>query len=102
MKIARVAVALTSLGLLAACAYPVSTAEQGAASSGLYFPSAPLASRVFVDGVDAGEAATFDGKKTLLVVAPGRHRLVVRQGSTPLYDKQIYIGAGTHIAIKVN
>ena len=102
MTLARVAVALTALGWLTACAYPVSTADQGAASAGIYFPNAPLTARVFVDGADAGEAATFDGKKTLLVMAPGRHHLVVRQASTPIYDKPIYVGSGAHIAIKVN
>jgi hypothetical protein len=87
---------------LSGCAYPVATVEQGAASSGLYFPGAPVGATVSIDGVGAGEAATFDGRKVLLTIATGSHRVRVESAGAVLYDQSVYIGPGARLAIKVH
>jgi hypothetical protein len=86
---------------LGACAYPVTTAEQGAAPSGLYFTGVPEDARVLVDMADAGLAAAYDGKKAVLEIKPGRRRVIVQSNSSKLYDQNIYVGPGSRMKIKV-
>jgi hypothetical protein len=103
MRISLLAGLLGALGLLGGCAtsYPTTTAEQGGASSSLYFPGAPADAQVSIDGVPAGMAASFDGTKAVLVVEPGRHQVVLRSPSGTLQDKPVYVGAGDRIAVRV-
>ena len=92
------ALAATSLG---GCAYPVSTVEQGGALSGVYFPGAPIGSVAYVDGASSGDASTFDGRKAVLTLPSGTHRIVVKAGSAILVDQVVYVGEGQRVSIKV-
>lgn len=92
------------LGLsAAACApsYPASTVSQGAQDGRLWFSGAPAGARVLIDGVDAGEAALFDGRKAILEVAPGRHVVEVVAAGTPIHAETVMVGAGSRTQIKV-
>jgi hypothetical protein len=86
--------------LLTGCAYPTSMVEQGASNGSVYFPKVGAGTRVILDGADAGEAASYDGKKSVLEVVPGPHRIALRQGSALLYERQIYVGTASKIAIE--
>lgn len=94
------AVALAATLLLGACAYPDTNVQQGAASSGLYFTAAAAGTRVFIDGSDAGDATLYNGKQAVLVVPPGPHQVTLKVGQTVLYDKPVFVGAGSQIEIK--
>ncbi len=87
--------------LLVGCAYPRATVEQGGNNGNLYFPRASVGTRVILDGIDAGDAASYDGQKSVLGVVPGPHRIALRQGAATLYDRQIYVGADARMAIEV-
>jgi sugar/nucleoside kinase (ribokinase family) len=88
--------------LAAACAYPVSTIDQGGGPSGVYFPDAPAGSSVDVDGARLGNPAAHPAAKTPLLLASGRHRIVVRgPDGAVIYDREIYLGDGSQIAVKV-
>lgn len=86
---------------IAGCTYPSAMVEQGGNNASLYFPRAAAGMRVFLDGIDAGEALSFDGKKNVLGVQPGPHRVAVRQGAATVYDRQVYVGADSRVAIEV-
>lgn len=88
-------------GALVSCAYPVTTIEQGGVSAGLYFPNSPVGARVLIDGADAGEAASYDGRKAVLRVEPGKHHVVVSAGSSTFYDRNVYVGGDSRLAIEV-
>jgi hypothetical protein len=93
-QIASVVLAL----LLASCAYPTSTVQQGSMPGELFFPAAQAGARVEVDGVDAGLASAYNGVQTL-AVAPGPHRVIVRQQNRIIIDRAVYIDAGAKVAV---
>lgn len=96
-------IALLLAGGLCGCAYPVTTVDQGSAPTVLFVPYAPADAILVVDGVSYGPASAFNGKKTaVLAVAPGKHRVVVSSGPGNLYDKNIYVGAGSKVAVELN
>lgn len=101
MRLPRFGLAILAAGVLGGCAYPVSTVEQGGASSSVYFKGAPPGSQVFIDGVSSGDAAAYDGRKAVLVVPSGAHRVVVKAGGTLLVDQSVYVGEGQRVSIKV-
>lgn len=88
--------------LAAACAYPVSTVDQGGGPSGIYFPDAPAGSSVNIDGNPLASASAHARAKTILLLPSGRHRIVMRgPDGTVLYDQEVYLGDSSQIAVRV-
>ena len=86
-----------------ACAYPVSTVDQGGQVSGVYFPDSPKDLMVSIDGGENIVAIGFDGVKSILKLKPGRHRIVLRRVSGDIvYNEEIYIGDGARIAVRTD
>lgn len=86
--------------LLGACAYPATTVNQGTPDSSLVVRTAPAGAHVFVDGVDSGPAADYDGVRQVLTVSPGPHQISIRLGGAVLYDQPHFFGAGSRVEIK--
>lgn len=88
--------------LVSGCAYPVSGVEQGSGPSSIYVTTAPADAMLTVDGVSAGYAAAFNGKKkAVFLLQPGRHHVLVSGPSSVLFDKEIYVGAGAKVAVEI-
>lgn len=96
-----IAASVLAAGFLSGCAYPVSSVEQGGAASGIYFKGASSGTEAFIDGASSGDASTYDGRKAILAVPYGTHRIVVKSGGTILVDQVVYVGQGQRVAIKV-
>lgn len=101
MKIGRALAVALAAGAISGCAYPVSTVEQGGASSAIYFKGAPAGAEAFIDGASSGDASVYDGRKAVLAVTSGTRRVVVKSGPVTIFDKVVYIGQGQRVAIKV-
>jgi hypothetical protein len=94
---------MTSVLMMSACAYPISTVDQGGQISGVFFPGAPTDLMVSVDGSENTSAAPFDGNKSILKLQSGRHHIILRRSSGEIvYDQDIYIGDGSRIAIRTD
>lgn len=87
--------------IVSACAYPSTIVEQGGEQGMIYFTEAPPGARVFIDGADAGEAMTFDGRRQVLSLEPGRHNVRVVSGAAELYSSDVYVGAGSRMEVRV-
>lgn len=80
--------------LLSACAYPLSSIEQGQDPSAIYFVGAPPGVQVYVDGVLRGDAEDFNGRGAVLQVTQGRHLIELRRGSETILRKEVFVGEG--------
>lgn len=101
MRIREIGAAILAASILGGCAYPVGTVEQGGASSGIYFKGAPADAEAFIDGANSGDASIYDGRKAVLAVPSGTHRVVVKAGAAILVDQVVYVGQGQRVSIKV-
>lgn len=81
-------------GLTACASYPVSSVSQGTAQGRIAFPGAAPGLRVMVDGVDAGDAAAYDGRAGVLGVAPGRRVVRLMDGATVVMERTLVIAPG--------
>ena len=93
------ALAVVAVGV-ASCAYPVSSAVQGSASSAIYFTNVGVGTQVLIDGAPSGEAISFDGKKAVLVVPTGTHRVVLQRDGVVVHQSSVFVGSGSKVAIK--
>ncbi len=86
---------LILMTLLAGCSMPVTTVRTVESRPSISIVDAPADAELFVDGLPAGKAAGYNGESSVLLIEPGTHRIVVRQGSTVLYDQKIFVDSET-------
>jgi hypothetical protein len=87
---------------LAACAMPSTIVRTPDTRPGIAIQGAPPGSIIFVDGMPAGEAASYDGQPHILLVEPGTHVIVIRDGSGSVIHRQtIFVESETR-TIKVH
>ena len=99
MKVLTTLVAAT---LLSACSLPQTTVHSGSAQPNLLVKGAPTGSTLFVDGLQIGSAAQYDGNPTVLAVLEGTHRVEIRQGAGVVYSEKTFVGAGeTHTVLVI-
>jgi len=89
MKTLLMLLALTTA--LAGCSMPVTTVRSVENRPGIAIAGAPADALVLIDGVSAGTAASYNGEPNVLIVEPGTHRVVVHQGGTVLFDRQVFV-----------
>ena len=82
---------ITLMLILAGCSMPSTTVRTVDSRPGISIAGAPDDAILLVDGLESGRASSYNGKPNLLLIQPGTHRIVVKQGSTILYDQQIFV-----------
>lgn len=106
--------------LIAGCAHPIERVRTVDDRPGLSVVGAPPGAILYVDGVEIGPAADFDGKPEMvpgpgptgrksrrkvpgrvLLLEPGTHHVEIRDGKTVLRAVDIFLGEGTRREIKV-
>ena len=67
----------------------------------LIVTGAPAGSILFLDGVQAGQAAEGSNRPQVLEVAPGTHTLEVKMGDTVSYRENTYVAQGDKRVVTV-
>jgi hypothetical protein len=57
----------------------------------LAFKGAPDNAILFVDGIDMGPAAQYDGDPKVLTVEPGTHNVLVNIGAETIFEKRVFV-----------
>ena len=55
---------------------------------------APVASLVFIDGVQTGQPTASNDHPQILMVAAGAHKVEIHAGDAVVYREDTYVGAG--------
>ena len=92
---------VVSILLANACSYPKSSVRATEENSALVFKGAPSTARVRVDGMEAGLAADYSGKRSLGVL-PGRHVVEVVDNGRVLLREDVFLSAGSIKTLNVS
>ncbi len=97
MNLHRIVPALllvVSLLLATACSYPRTSVRSTEENSAIVFKGAPGTAGVRIDGIEAGTAADYSGKRSLGVL-PGRHVVEVVDNGRVLLRQEVFLSAGS-------
>lgn len=86
---------------LAGCAMPATTVKTGSLRPALAVQGAPAGAMLYVDGLQVGEAARYDGKAQKLLIEEGTHTVEIRQGGTVLHAQRVFAAPGETAAVVV-
>lgn len=79
--------------LLAGCAMPQKQVTSVVAQSSLAFVGAPKDSMLSIDGLYIHSLHLYDGKRQVLSVEPGTHKIIVKdKNGNVLYAETIFLG----------
>lgn len=87
---------------LTACALPTTQVNAGTARPTLTVLGAPAGAVLFIDGLQIGAAANYNGKPNTLLIEEGVHRVELRQGATVLMARQILASGGENTKLSYN
>jgi hypothetical protein len=93
---------LIALTCLSACSWLSSRRSPPSAQpTEIIITGAPVGSRVFVDGVQAGEAVTGNDQSEILSVAPGAHKVEIHVNDAIAYREDTYVDRGDRRVVSV-
>jgi hypothetical protein len=84
---------LVVIAALAGC-MPQTSVRTGMSPPTLTVTGAPLGAILFVDGLDMGFAAQYDGNPKVLAVLEGTHQVEVRLGVNVVYKEKAFVSSG--------
>ena len=93
---------LIALACLSACSWLSSRRSPPSAEPAeIIITGAPVGSRVFVDGVQAGEVVTRNDQSEILSVTPGAHKVEIHVNDTIAYREDTYVDRGDRRVVSV-
>jgi hypothetical protein len=92
---------LIVLACLSACSWFGSKRARLPDPTEIVVTGAPLGSVVFVDGVQAGQAAAVNDRPQIVDVTAGDHRVEIHVGDRVAYREDTYVGPGEHRIVRV-
>jgi hypothetical protein len=86
-----------------ACKYPAPPQiEQADSRPAIGVTGAPEGATLFVDGLEMGLASKFDGKKHVLLVESGTHKIEVKSAAGGLlHSETVFLSSSTTMLIRV-
>lgn len=91
-------IAAIVLVVLAGCTLPQTTVRTGAAAPSLAVKGAPATAVLFVDGVQIGSAAQYNGNPAVLAVLEGVHAIEIRDSGATIFQDKVFVASGeTHV-----
>jgi hypothetical protein len=92
---------LIAVTALAACALPQTSVRTGLLPPTLIVTGAPSGSLLFVDGLEMGSAAQYDGNPKVLAVLEGTHQVEVRLGTSVVHRERAFLSSGQSHTVTV-
>ncbi len=86
--------------ILAGCAYPTSSIEQGTEAGHLKFTDGPIGASIVIDGHERGVRS--NSKPITLDVAPGKHVVQELVDGRVLFHREYDVGAGSTLEIGID
>ena len=87
---------------LTACALPTTRVNAGTARPTLTVVGAPANAMLFIDGLQIGIAANYNGAPNNLLIEEGVHRLELRDGGNVLLVQKILATGGENTTFTYN
>lgn len=92
---------VVTLACLSACSWFTSKKTRVSEPTEIVVTGAPAGSIVFVDGVQAGQAAVLNDSPQILNVAAGSHKVEIHVGDSIVYREDTYVELGQHRMVRV-
>ncbi len=89
--IKNIVLLFSMLLLVCGCRYPTTNVSTGDSRPTLSFNNAPKGSYVWVDGINMGHAAQYNGNPKVLIVQPGTHEVKVTLENILLTKQTIFV-----------
>ena len=80
--------------MVGGCVYPTTHVRTIDERPTIAVKNAPQDAVLFVDGLNMGTAAQFDGKARSLAVETGTHKVEIRTSKGVIFLQRIYLGGG--------
>ena len=89
------------MALAVGCAMPRTGTQVVDGRSRMIVKDAPKEALLYVDGVVMGQAGSFDGDPSVLLLEPGTHLVEVKAGDRLLFSQRVFLGGGELRTISV-
>ena len=100
MKPFMILTAVVGVAALTGC-MPQTTVRTGMSAPTLMVTGAPSGSVLFVDGLEMGSAAQYDGNPKVLAVLEGTHQVEVRLGKSVVHREKTFVASGQSHTVAV-
>ena len=98
----RLLVAFSLMFLVYGCAYPTSSVRVLDDRPSLVLQNAPKGAVLLVDGLEMGKASLYNGRKKVLLLEPGAHKVELMRQGVLIHSEKIFLGDGETKTLNVH